>query len=99
MEFVVGQTNTLGDRVQDQHLSDLGTSIDSGLFTKSLEESLLNKTSDFAVHSLKDMPTTLPSGLALAAISKRASPEDAVILHPKHKEKVLLHSLEIHMSN
>ncbi|CCI45727.1 unnamed protein product [Albugo candida] len=87
VDFVVGQTNTLGDQVQDRHLSDLGTSIDSGLFTKSLEESLINKTSDFAVHSLKDMPTTLPPGLVLATICKRASPEDAVIIHPKHKRK------------
>lgn len=37
------------------------------------------------MHSLKDMPTTLPPGLVLAAICKRESPEDAVIIHPKHK--------------
>lgn len=37
------------------------------------------------MHCLKDMPTTLPPGLVLAAICKRESPEDAVIIHPKHK--------------
>ncbi|CAI5719104.1 unnamed protein product [Hyaloperonospora brassicae] len=87
--FVVGQEDTMGDQVLDRHLSDLGTSTASGLFTKSLEEALLAKTAHFAVHSLKDMPTTLPAGLVLAAITKRESPEDAAILHPKHKAKGL----------
>ena len=79
----------MGDQVLDRHLSDLGTSTASGLFTKSLEEALLAKTAHFAVHSLKDMPTTLPTGLVLAAITKRESPEDAAIIHPKHKAKGL----------
>ncbi|KAI9918980.1 hypothetical protein PsorP6_011975 [Peronosclerospora sorghi] len=83
--FVVGQEDTVGDQVLDRHLCDLGTSTASGLFTKSLEEALLAKTASFAVHSLKDMPTTLPDGLVLAAITKRESPEDAVVIHPKHK--------------
>ncbi|RMX62402.1 hypothetical protein DD238_007772 [Peronospora effusa] len=87
INFVVGQEDTVGDQVLDRHLSDLGTSTTSGLFTKSLEEALLAKTASFAVHSLKDMPTTLPDGLVLAAITKRESPEDAAIIHPKHKAK------------
>ncbi|RLN46231.1 hypothetical protein BBJ29_007620 [Phytophthora kernoviae] len=85
LHFVVGQEDTVGDRVLDRHLSDLGTTTASGLFTKSLEEALLAKTASFAVHSLKDMPTMLPEGLVLAAITKRKSPEDAAIIHPKHK--------------
>lgn len=89
LHFVVGQEDTVGDQVLDRHLSDLGTSTTSGLFTKSLEEALLAKTASFAVHSLKDMPTTLPDGLVLAAITKRESPEDAAIIHPKHKIKGL----------
>ncbi|CAH0490568.1 unnamed protein product [Peronospora farinosa] len=89
INFVVGQEDTVGDQVLDRHLSDLGTSTTSGLFTKSLEEALLAKTASFAVHSLKDMPTTLPDGLVLAAITKRESPEDAAIIHPKHKAKGL----------
>uniref|UniRef100_A0AAV1USE7 hydroxymethylbilane synthase n=2 Tax=Peronospora matthiolae TaxID=2874970 RepID=A0AAV1USE7_9STRA len=89
LRFVVGQEDTVGDQVLDRHLSDLGTSTASGLFTKSLEEALLAKTAHFAVHSLKDMPTTLPDGLVLAAITKRESPEDAAIVHPKHKAKGL----------
>ncbi|ETK71311.1 porphobilinogen deaminase, variant [Phytophthora nicotianae CJ01A1] len=87
LNFVVGQEDTVGDQVLDRHLSDLGTTTASGLFTKSLEEALLAKTASFAVHSLKDMPTTLPDGLVLAAITKRESPEDAAVIHPKHKEK------------
>ncbi|CAH0482826.1 unnamed protein product [Peronospora belbahrii] len=87
--FVVGQEDTVGDQVLDRHLSDLGMSTASGLFTKSLEEALFAKTASFAVHSLKDMPTTLPDGLVLAAITKRESPEDAAVIHPKHKAKGL----------
>ncbi|CEG48440.1 porphobilinogen deaminase [Plasmopara halstedii] len=85
LHFVVGQEDTVGDQVLDRHLSELGSNTASGLFTKSLEEALLAKTASFAVHSLKDMPTTLPDGLVLAAITKRESPEDAAIIHPKHK--------------
>ncbi|DBA00249.1 TPA: hypothetical protein N0F65_007893, partial [Lagenidium giganteum] len=84
-DFVVGQQDTIGDQVLDRHLSDLGTSTASGLFTKSLEENLLQGGSSFAVHSLKDMPTLLPAGLMLGAVCKRESPEDAAIIHPRHK--------------
>lgn len=91
LNFVVGQEDTVGDRVLDRHLSDLGTTTASGLFTKSLEEALLAKTASFAVHSLKDMPTILPEGLILAAITKRKSPEDAAIIHPKHKANGITH--------
>lgn len=85
IEFIVGQQDTIGDQVLDRHLSELGTQTASGLFTKSLEEDLLLGRARFAVHSLKDMPTTLPPGLVLGAICKRESPEDAAIIHPKHK--------------
>ncbi|TMW68033.1 hypothetical protein Poli38472_007705 [Pythium oligandrum] len=90
VEFIVGQQDTIGDQVLDRHLSELGTSTASGLFTKSLEEDLLAGKARFAVHSLKDMPTTLPPGLVLGAICKRESPEDAVIIHPKHKANGVL---------
>jgi hydroxymethylbilane synthase len=49
------------------------------------QEALLAGASSFAVHSLKDMPTALPTGLVLGAICNRESPEDAAIIHPKHK--------------
>lgn len=86
LKFDIGLSDTIGDQVLDKHLSELGTATESGLFTKSLEKELLTGRSHFAVHSLKDMPTCLPEGLVLGAICKRESPEDAVILHPKHRK-------------
>ncbi|KTD52808.1 hydroxymethylbilane synthase [Legionella quateirensis] len=50
-----------------------------GLFVKELEEALLDKRADLAVHSTKDMPAELPSGLSLAAICKRHNPYDALV--------------------
>lgn len=68
--------HTTGDKITDVALSKVGT---KGLFTKEIEEALLNKTIDLAVHSLKDMPTELPEGLTLAAIPEREDPRDALI--------------------
>ncbi|KAF0698012.1 Aste57867_11343 [Aphanomyces stellatus] len=82
IRFEIGLQDTVGDSVLDKHLTELGG---TGVFTKSLEQELLARRSSFAVHSLKDMPTNLPPGLVLGAICKRESPEDAVIIHPKHK--------------
>jgi len=68
--------HTTGDKIQDVALSKVGT---KGLFTKEIEEALLNATIDLAVHSLKDMPTELPQGLTLTAIPQREDPRDAII--------------------
>ncbi|ETW08526.1 porphobilinogen deaminase [Aphanomyces invadans] len=84
IRFEIGLQDTVGDSVLDKHLTQLDS---VGVFTKSLEDELLAGRSSFAVHSLKDMPTQLPPGLVLAAICKRESPEDAVIIHPKHKSE------------
>ncbi|MDX1984897.1 MAG: hydroxymethylbilane synthase [Bryobacteraceae bacterium] len=67
---------TTGDRITDVPLAKVGT---KGLFTKEIEEALLEGRIDLAVHSLKDMPTGLPAGLTLAAIPPREDPRDAVI--------------------
>lgn len=56
---------TKGDKILDVALSKIG---DKGLFTKELETALLEKSVDIAVHSLKDLPTTLPEGLKLGAV-------------------------------
>lgn len=48
---------------------------------------MLNQEIDFAVHSLKDLPTNLPEGLTLAAITERENPADALVVHEKHKDK------------
>jgi hydroxymethylbilane synthase len=66
---------TTGDTIQGP-LADAGG---KGLFTKEIEEALLAGAIDIAVHSLKDMPTELPAGLALAAIPEREDPRDALI--------------------
>lgn len=68
--------HTTGDKITDVALSKVGT---KGLFTKEIEEALLAKTIDVAVHSLKDMPTELPAGLTLSAIPEREDPRDALI--------------------
>ena len=67
---------TTGDKITDVALSKVGT---KGLFTKEIEEALLDGRVDLAVHSLKDMPTELPPGLVLSAIPKREDPRDAVV--------------------
>jgi len=68
--------HTTGDKITDVALSKVGT---KGLFTKEIEEALLNRSIDLAVHSLKDMPTELPAGLILAGIPEREDPRDALI--------------------
>jgi hydroxymethylbilane synthase len=66
--------HTRGDQVLDVALSKVGG---KGLFTKELEEALLAREVDLAVHSLKDMPSELPPGLVLAATTTREDPRDA----------------------
>jgi hydroxymethylbilane synthase len=71
---------TTGDRITDVPLARLGAQTSTkGLFTKELEDALLDGRIDLAVHSLKDMPTVLPDGLELVAIPERESPFDAMI--------------------
>src|SRR5713101_8645862 len=67
---------TTGDKITDVPLSQVGG---KGLFTKEIEEALLQGSIDLAVHSLKDMPTDLPAGLTLSAIPQREDPRDALI--------------------
>ncbi len=65
-----------GDNILDVPLAKIG---DKGLFTKELDDGLLNNKIDFAVHSLKDLPTKLPAGLIIASITKRWDCRDALI--------------------
>lgn len=70
---------TLGDHLQKTAPSVTTQPLDKGLFTKELEAALIAKEIDFAVHSLKDLPTEITPELTLAAIPKRASPHDVLI--------------------
>lgn len=75
-EVTLKKIVTKGDRILDVPLAKIG---DKGLFTKEIEQELLDGTIDLAVHSLKDMPTVLPQGLCLTAITKRANAGDAFV--------------------
>src|SRR5437660_1378994 len=66
---------TAGDKILDAPLHKIGG---KGLFTKEIEEALLEKRIEIAVHSLKDLPTELPKGLTIAAIPHRTDPRDAI---------------------
>ena len=67
---------TTGDRIESGKLSAIGG---KGLFTKEIEQALISNDADFAVHSLKDMPTELPEGLVIAAYLSRADFREALI--------------------
>ena len=69
---------TTGDKITDVPLAKVGT---KGLFTKEIEEALLDGRVDLAVHSLKDLPTILPAGLVVIAIPEREDPRDALVGH------------------
>ena len=75
-EVVLKKIVTKGDRILDVPLAQIGG---KGLFTKEIEEDLLSGEVDLAVHSLKDMPTVLPEGLCLTAITERANVGDAFV--------------------
>lgn len=78
---------TKGDKILDVALSKIG---DKSLFTKELEIELLNKGIDIAVHSLKDLQTQIPTGLKLAAVTKRHDVEDVLIAR---KKGITIHTL------
>ncbi len=67
---------TTGDRIQDRRLMELGG---KALFTKEIEEALLDGRIDIAIHSMKDVPAEQPEGLCIAAIPKREDARDAFV--------------------
>ena len=79
LRFELKVIRTTGDRLATASLSQGGKGLPKGLFTKELEVALLNGQADFAVHSLKDLPTELPPGLKLGAVSRRADVRDVLI--------------------
>ncbi len=75
-DFEIKTIKTTGDRITDVALSKIG---DKGLFTKEIEDALLRREIDIAVHSMKDLPTELPQGLKIAAVPKREDPGEALV--------------------
>jgi hydroxymethylbilane synthase len=75
-EFEVKEIVTKGDRILDVTLSKVGG---KGLFVKEIEQAMLNKEIDMAVHSMKDMPAVLPEGLVIGSIPKREDHRDVII--------------------
>ncbi|HEV2064569.1 MAG TPA: hydroxymethylbilane synthase [Thermoanaerobaculia bacterium] len=78
-EVEIVKVKTTGDRLSAEEAAISW----KGDFTKELDEALLERRVDFAVHSLKDVPATLPEGLALAAVPLREDPSDVLVAHPQ----------------
>lgn len=87
--FEIKTIKTTGDRIPDVALSKIG---DKGLFTKEIEEALTRREIDLAVHSMKDLPTALPSGLKIAAVTRREDPRDVLV----SKQGLALKALPAH---
>lgn len=85
-KFEVHTMSTQGDKILDVALAKIG---DKGLFTKELEVGMLQGDIDFAVHSLKDLPTRLPEGLVLGCVTERENPADALVVHAQHQGRQL----------
>lgn len=85
-KFEIYSMSTKGDKILDVALAKIG---DKALFTKELEIGMLQNETDFAVHSLKDLPTNLPEKLILGCITEREDPGDALVVHEKHGDKHL----------
>ncbi|AVQ99534.1 hydroxymethylbilane synthase [Oceanobacillus sp. M65] len=75
-EFEVKKIVTKGDRILDVTLSKVGG---KGLFVKEIEQAMYDKEIDFAVHSMKDMPSSMPEGLTISSIPTREDHRDAFI--------------------
>jgi hydroxymethylbilane synthase len=67
---------TTGDRIQDRSLTEIGG---KGLFVKEIEEALIARQADIAVHSLKDVPGELAPGLRIGCVPKRGDPRDVIV--------------------
>ena len=84
--FPIESFVTSGDRINDRRLLEAGG---KGLFTKELDEALLDGRIDLAVHSMKDLPTQLPEGVVLGAVPAREDPRDAFLSIKAHDLKSL----------
>lgn len=81
-EIIIKKIMTRGDKILSSPLARIGG---KGLFVKEIEEALLNREIDLAVHSMKDLPTDLPEGLTIGAVTERLDPRDALISKDNHR--------------
>jgi hydroxymethylbilane synthase len=88
--------HTTGDKITDVALAMVGT---KGMFTKEIEEALADGRVDLAVHSLKDLPTELPPGFEIAAITERQDPRDAFCSRLYSKIEELPHAARVGTSS
>lgn len=88
LEIELTIVQTKGDLVLDRALSKIG---DKGLFVKEIEQALLERSADLAVHSCKDLPSVIPDGLLLAAFPPREDPRDVLI----SRHDLTLHTLPV----
>lgn len=83
---IIKRIQTSGDKIQDVPLAKIGG---KGLFVKEIEEALLRKEIDLAVHSMKDLPAVLPEGLQIICVPEREDPRDALIGREAQKLEML----------
>lgn len=83
--FALKIIKTTGDKLQTASLANPDAKLPKGLFTKELEVALLDGSADLAVHSLKDLPTEVPDGLKLGAVTRREDARDVLILRQPAK--------------
>ena len=95
LRFELKIIKTTGDKLQKASMAKKGEPLPKGLFTKELEIALIKGQADLAVHSLKDLPTDLPAGLALAATPKRADVRDVLI----YRDAAFLENLKLKTQN
>ena len=86
LTVVLKRIQTSGDKIQDVPLAKVGG---KGLFVKEIEEALLRKDIDLAVHSMKDLPAVLPPGLTIICVPEREDPRDALLAYEGGNLKTL----------
>lgn len=86
LEVEIVVIKTQGDKILDSPLSRIGG---KGVFTREIDEALLDRSIDLSVHSLKDLPTLIPDGLTIAAVTEREDVHDVFISHPKKNHRNL----------
>ncbi len=96
LEISIKVIKTTGDKILDAPLSKIG---DKGLFTKELEEALLKNEIDLAVHSMKDLPTEIPNGLDIGAVTSREEACDVLVSKESYAIKTLPKSAKVGTSS